>query len=103
MRTNFYAILCLFLSIASIPASAQSYGLGFYGHKVVQDKRTSLDLSQEKPICFDHNFELSFDLSFMPGYENYFGYIFRLIDQEKRNIDLIYDMRFQENKHFKLI
>jgi two-component SAPR family response regulator len=103
MRIKFYAILSLLLIVASFPVSAQSYGLGFVGHEVVQDKRTSLDLSFEKPICFDHNFELSFDLSFMPGYTDYFGYIFRLVDKEKRNIDLIYDMRFQENKHFKLI
>jgi hypothetical protein len=103
MRIKIYAILSLFLIIASFPASAQSYGLGFFGHEVVQDKRTSLDLSLEKPICFDHNFELSFDLSFMPGYTDYFGYIFRLIDEKNRNIDLVYDMRFQENKHFKLI
>ncbi|WP_214227555.1 galactose oxidase [Pedobacter sp. B4-66] len=93
----------LLLLIISVPAYSQSYGLGFAGHEVVQDKRTALDLSPEQPLCFDRSFELSFDLSFMPGYADYFGYVFRLIDQDKRNIDLIYDMRFLENKHFKLI
>ncbi len=103
MGLKFYTAFLLVLLIASAPVYSQSYGLGFAGHEVVQDKRTALDLSPERPLCFDRSFELSFDLSFMPGYADHFGYIFRLIDQEKRNIDLIYDMRFDENKHFKLI
>ncbi|HWW40938.1 galactose oxidase [Pedobacter sp.] len=103
MKLKFYAACFLFLQFASMPGYCQSYGLGFAGHEVVQDKRTSLDLSPEQPICLDHSFELSFDLSFMPGYADYFGYVFRLIDNNERNIDLVYDMRFLENKHFKLI
>lgn len=103
MGLRFYAV-CFFVFMAShLPVYGQSYGLGFAGHEVVQDKRTGLDLSMAQPICLSSNFELSFDFSFMPGYADYFGYIFRLIDQDKRNIDLVYDMRFQENKHFKLI
>ncbi|WP_147243708.1 galactose oxidase [Pedobacter miscanthi] len=39
----------------------------------------------------------------MTGYTDYFGYIFRVIDKQGRNIDLIYDKRFLENKHLKLI
>nr|WP_068890457.1 galactose oxidase [Pedobacter panaciterrae] len=103
MGLKFYTACLLLLLITSVPVFSQSYGLGFAGHEVVQDKRTALDLSPERPVCLDSSFELSFDLSFMPGYADYFGYIFRLIDQDKRNIDLIYDMRFAENKHFKLI
>lgn len=103
MGIKFYVACFLCLLINSLSLKGQSYGLGFVGHEVIQDKRTSLDLSVEQPVCFDRNFELSFDLSFMPGYTDYFGYIFRLIDRKNRNIDLIYDMRFLENKHFKLI
>ncbi|HKG05211.1 MAG TPA: hypothetical protein VKB19_02065 [Pedobacter sp.] len=102
MKLKSYLAGFLFLFVACAQVHGQSYGLGFAGHNVVQDKRTSLDLSQE-PICFDQSFELSFDLSFMEGYTDYFGYVFRIIDQENRNIDLVYDMRFLENKHFKLI
>lgn len=103
MVLKFYAVCFLLLIMSILPVHSQSYGLGFAGHEVVQDKRTSLDLSPQQPICFEHNFELSFDLSFMPGYTDYFGYIFRLIDKDKRNIDLVYDMRVTENKRFKLI
>jgi len=103
MLPKFYALCFVFLMIGAFRSSGQSYGLGFAGHEVVQEKRTGLDLSLERPICFDQSFELSFDLSFVPGQADYFGYIFRVIDQQNRNIDLVYDMRFLENKHFKLI
>lgn len=103
MRLKFFLACFLFFLTASLKGYGQSYGLGFAGHEVVQDKRTSLDLSLDHPICLDHNFDFSFDLSFMPGYADYFGYVFRLIDKAGRNIDLVYDMRFRENKHFKLI
>ncbi|WP_285056687.1 galactose oxidase [Pedobacter ginsengisoli] len=102
MKLKFYVIFFIFLLLGGARVNGQAYGLAFGGHDVVQDKRTALDLSPQ-PLCLDHNFQLSFDLSFMQGYTDYFGYVFRVIDQNKRNIDLIYDMRFLENKHFKLI
>ncbi|RZK74023.1 MAG: galactose oxidase [Pedobacter sp.] len=103
MLTKYCPLFFAFLMMCAFRSSGQSYGLGFAGHEVVQEKRTGLDLSLERPMCFDQSFELSFDLSFVPGQADYFGYIFRVIDQQNRNIDLIYDMRFLENKHFKLI
>lgn len=84
-----------------MPACAQSYGLGFYSHEVVQDKRTALELNLNK-VSDKDNLELSFDLSFLPNYPVYFGYIFRLIGDDKQNIDLVYDN--QANiRHFKII
>ncbi|RYY35014.1 MAG: galactose oxidase, partial [Sphingobacteriaceae bacterium] len=92
----------LFLScLVSQYVAAQSYGLGFYSHETVQDKRTGLDLSS-KPLCFKDNFELSFDFAFLPNRPNYFGYILRLINNDKQNIDLLYDRRI-DSKHFRLI
>ncbi len=84
-----------------MPANAQSYGLGFYSHDVVQDKRTTLDLSLNN-VAQKDNLELSFDLSFIPNHEIYFGYIFRLIGDDKQNIDLVYDNQ-ANTKHFKII
>ncbi|HVW98245.1 MAG TPA: kelch repeat-containing protein [Mucilaginibacter sp.] len=84
-----------------LPARAQSYGLGFYSHEVVQDKRTSLDLSLNNLPQKD-NLELSFDLSFIPNREIYFGYILRLVSDDKQNIDLVYDNQ-ANTKHFKII
>ena len=84
-----------------LPANAQSYGLGFYSHEVVQDKRTTLDLSLNNVTQKD-NLEVSFDLSFIPNHPIYFGYIFRLIGDDKQNIDLVYDNQ-ANTRHFKII
>lgn len=81
---------------------AQSYGLGFDSYEVVQDKRTGLDLSPDNTFCFQHNFELSFDLSFLSDKKTYFGYVVRLIENDRQNIDLIYD-NSTETQHFKLV
>ncbi|QEC80010.1 Kelch repeat-containing protein [Mucilaginibacter ginsenosidivorax] len=84
-----------------LPVNAQSYGLGFYSHEVVQDKRTTLDLSLSN-VSPKENLEISFDLSFMPNHEIYFGYILRIVDDHKQNIDLVYDNQ-ANTRHFKII
>jgi hypothetical protein len=92
-------LLFCITAILSIPKSdfAQSYGLIFSSHEVVQEKRTSLDLSPDDSLCFSKEFELSFDISFLPRHEIYFGYIFRIVavgrDGNDQNIDLIYNQR----------
>lgn len=75
--------------------NAQQHGLAFSGNEVVSDKRTSLVLGHEKPICLDGNFSLKFDLRLKTNIENHFGYIFRIIDQQNRNVDLIYKGQLQ--------
>jgi len=92
-------ILLNFLFIS--PACAQSYGLGFYSHEVVQDKRTGLDLDL-KNLARKDKFEVSFDLSFIPNRAIYFGYILRLIGDDNQNVDLVYDNQ-ANTKHFKII
>jgi hypothetical protein len=84
-----------------LPANAQSYGLGFNSHEVVQDKRTTLALSLDN-ISQKDNLEVCFDLSFIPNHEIYFGYILRLIGDDKQNIDLVYDNQ-ANTRHFKII
>jgi two-component SAPR family response regulator len=84
-----------------LPANAQSYGLGFNSHEVVQDKRTTLALNLDN-IAQKDNLEVSFDLSFIPNHEIYFGYILRLIGDDKQNIDLVYDNQ-ANTRHFKII
>jgi len=84
-----------------LPAAAQSYGLGFYSHEVVQDKRTTLELPLNN-VSQKDNLDITFDLSFYPNREIYFGYIVRLIGDDKQNIDLIYDNQ-ANTRHFKII
>jgi hypothetical protein len=91
-----FAIL-LFLQVNGF---AQSYGLIFNSHEVVQEKRTSLDLSPDDSICLKKSFELAFDMSFLPGHDIYFGYVVRIIGNNNQNIDLIYNQR---SASFKVI
>ena len=95
-------ISVIFLNILLIqPVHAQSYGLGFYSHDVVQDKRTTLNLGISN-IAAKDNLEISFDLSFIPNQQIYFGYMLRLVGDDKQNIDLVYDNQYN-TKHFKII
>jgi len=91
-----FTIIALLLTVSGL---AQTYGLAFSSHEVVQEKRTSLDLSPDDSLCFSKNFELGFDISFIPGREIYFGYVVRIITSNQ-NIDLIYN---QQSRSFKVI
>ncbi|MDB5015067.1 MAG: Kelch repeat protein, partial [Daejeonella sp.] len=95
MRSGFYNSLFIFILFSflanSVAVFGQSYGLAFASNEAVQDERTALDLSPESTLCFNESFQLSFDIAFIPNHAQNFGYIFRLIDNKKKNIDLIYD------------
>lgn len=82
--------LAAFVFVLHNNCFGQNYGLGFSSHEVVQDKRTSLDLCSEKGISLNGNFDISFDLSFLPYRVTYFGYIVRIIDDDNQNFDLVY-------------
>lgn len=96
--------LCCFLCCNLFDAVAQTDGLAFHSHEVVQDNRTGLSFGEDRPICFNEPLELSFDISFLPQQTNYFGYIVRLINSQDVNIDILYDYdpKFGD-KHFRVI
>src|SRR5690349_19351219 len=79
---------------------AQSYGLQFSSHETLAENRTSLNLTSEGTICYKQNLEFSFDFSLLPNYSIYFGYVFRLINDQNQNIDLIYN---QKERTFQVI
>ena len=83
-----------------IRARGQSYGLTFNSHENVLEKRTSLDISPDDSICFTKNFDLGFDINYLPNHKTYFGYILRIISNGDHNIDLIYH---QKSHTFKVI
>lgn len=87
VRTLFIVVFILLLHSS---AHAQAHGLIFSSYEVVQEKRTSLDLGAGSPRCLTSRFALSFDIAFLPSHPAYFGYIFRLINQQQQNIDLMY-------------
>jgi two-component SAPR family response regulator len=89
---------CILLFIAVVliihlSGQCQSYGLTFGSHETVLEKRTSLDISPDDSICFSKNFELGFDINYLPNHRTYFGYILRIISNGDQNIDLIYHQK----------
>lgn len=102
-RMNFLFFIWIILFFATIPLKAQNYGLHFYSHETIQDKRTSLDLSPNSTLCLNSSFDLSFDIYFSEHYKDYYGYIFRIITDKGLNIDLIYDQKPTSLNNFKLI
>jgi len=65
------------------------YGLEFNSFTVVQEKRTSLNLSPSGNLSFPAGFSLSFNLFFHSAPEYNFGYIFRIIGQNKQHLDFL--------------
>ncbi|HEU4554047.1 MAG TPA: hypothetical protein VFS25_14485 [Chitinophaga sp.] len=82
----------------------QTYGLDFRSHEVFQDNRTGLALGLDHSLCAAGNMELAFEVSFIPNQKNYFGYLVRVITDDGRNIDLIYDYdKSPPIRHFRVV
>jgi DNA-binding SARP family transcriptional activator len=70
--------------------NAQTYGLKFQGQDFVLDERTELDLTPDDLLKFQEEFEISFDCKIDTINPNsIFGYIFRIVNQENYNVDLL--------------
>ena len=68
----------------------QEYGLRFKGQEYLIDERTNLSLTPSKFIALKNSFTLSFDIQLeLQKSKNEFGYIFRLISENDKNIDLL--------------
>lgn len=89
-------LVLLFLFVLSLNSYGQNYGLGISTPDFVQENNTSLDLSPINQICLDGNFEISFDISSLRP-SDYNGYIVRIIEDNNRNIDFIYNTLNIEN------
>ena len=89
----FRLALLLALFMISDNVISQIYGLKFQGRNVVQDKRTGLELAPGSLLSFNNEFEISFDcniyLSTPNVYSGLFGYIFRIISSDNKNVDLV--------------
>ena len=86
-----FLIYTLLFIIGIQNLEAQPYGLNFSGNEVINEERTSLILGSKNGICTANNFTLEFDFKLNAIRENYFGYIFRLIDVNGHNFDLVYN------------
>ena len=69
---------------------SQEYGLSLKGQEFLLDERTSLDITSSKPLIIKGEFELTFDLKVnLLKRKGNFGYIFRAINGDNKNIDLL--------------
>ncbi len=71
-------------------AYSQTYGLKFQNHDVPIEQRTGLDLTPNKLLNLENEFEISFDYKIIASQpKSIFGYVFRIINQDNINVDLI--------------
>jgi len=96
----FFFCLLFFKFISSY---SQQYGLSFSGHETLKDKRTGLDLTTDREILVNDEFELSFDISLYPPNRFIYGYVFRIIFDDTSNIDLVYSVRTEDDKDFSIV
>lgn len=86
-----FLIILFAIFVAGLNAAGQDEllsGLYFSSHEVIQDKRTSLNLTPSGPFRFPDGFTIEMDANFRNG-DGYFGYIFRIIGDHNTNIDLV--------------
>ncbi len=91
-RNNIIVLLSAVLFLLFSGAlNAQEYGLGFAGQPNSKDRRTQLDLNPGNYFSFSGEFELSFQLRIRKELPSTFGYVFRIVDQNNNNVDLIFN------------
>lgn len=103
-QLKIFCILFSLIQFLFFDTIGQEYGLEFLGHEVVTDKRTALVLGNDEAICSNSSFDLSFELKFKPKVSSYFGYVFRIITQDDKNIDLLFQSDSQgKQQNFRII
>jgi len=78
----------LFFGLAAFCQDEVLSGLFFSSHEVIQEKRTSLNLTPSGAFKYPDGFSLEMEANFRRG-DGYYGYIFRIIGNEHTNIDLV--------------
>lgn len=76
-------------------------GLYFNSHEVIQDLRTSLDITPEEPLKIKGKLDLSFDIRFRKG-DGFYGYIFKMLGDDRIPIDLVSNLA-SEKENFWLV
>lgn len=88
MRFLIILLFIIFFKIGALSQPEFNSGLYFSSHEVIQDKRTSLNLTPFEPFKFPGGFTLEMDANFRKR-DGFYGYIFRIIGDETINIDLV--------------
>ncbi len=101
-RNNIAAIFVCLLFLLPKNIYPQSYGLEFNGKNFSKDLRTGIDLSPKDYLSFKDEFELRFKMLLHPNERN-FGYIVRIVDDQAKNTDLIFDYSSIDSSSIKVI
>ncbi len=101
MRGLLIFIIILINGLSSFSQDEYLSGLYFSSHEVIQDKRTSLNLTPESPFKFPDGFSLEMEANFRRG-DGFYGYIFRLIGNGHTNIDLVSNLA-STSSNFSLV
>ncbi|WP_339876597.1 hypothetical protein [uncultured Algoriphagus sp.] len=99
-----FLLVILFIPLFWIKADAQvglNSGLYFNSHEVIQDERTSLNLTPTTPLSIQEKLVMDFDIRFRPG-DGYYGYIFKMLGNESVPIDLVSNLA-SETENFWLV
>ena len=94
-RLFFIGLLMIFSTLV-LSGQTEISGLFFSSHEVVQDKRTSLNITPRAPFRLSDGFSLEFDVNFRRD-DGYYGYIFRMIANGNTNIDLVSNLAADES------
>ena len=87
MNKKYFSLLILFFFF-QLPFFAQEYGLKFKGQSFLLDERTELNLTPNDFFTPNTNFKISFEIK-IDNSKNVgsFGYVFRIISKDNKNIE----------------
>ena len=90
MRLLFYINIVIIFCVTKVFAQNNEFSSGLYfaSSEVVQDKRTSLNLTPEGSLKLINGLTLDFDIRLREG-DGYYGYVFRIFSNETDNFDFI--------------
>ncbi|WP_057936341.1 kelch repeat-containing protein [Algoriphagus resistens] len=99
--TILLSFLTFLASNVCIAQSTLNSGLYFYSHEVIQDKRTSLNLTPDSPLRVNGELNFQFDVQFRDG-DGFYGYIFKMLANDNIPIDLVSNLA-SETENFWLV
>lgn len=89
MNKTLVTLLLLICSVSFATGQEINYGLQFKSYEVEKEKRTSLNLTPEKPFFFSNGVSMSFDAKFDTDWLHPFGSVFRILTEDRNHIDLV--------------
>jgi len=98
-----YSSIIFILFFSQFFLFGQEYGLKFKGQSFLLDERTELNLTPNDFFTPNTNFKISFDIKIdISKNVGSFGYVFRIISKNNKNIDLLLSS-FPFKKEFTLL